>query len=91
MHNLFSMCRANKGEITVCAFGLEVQVDLFPLEFCSFFFLFVMVGSFSFNPKEHLSLLSLFFPLSNTFSNIIVTLFFNLAHVGISHGLVAIP
>ncbi len=59
--NVFGMCRANKGEITACAFGLEVQVDLFPLEFCSFFFLFVMMRSFSFNSKEHLSLLSLFF------------------------------
>jgi len=91
MRDLFGMCRANKGEITACAFGLEVQVYLCPLEFCSFFFLFVMVGSSSFNPKEHLSLLSLFFSLGNTFSNIIVTLFFNLAHVAISHGLVAIP
>jgi ssDNA-specific exonuclease RecJ len=50
-----------------------------------------MVGSSSFNLKEHLSLLSLFFSLGNTFSNIIVALFFNLAHVAIFNGLVAIP
>ncbi len=62
MRKLFGMCRANKGEIIACTFGLEIQVDLFPLEFCSFFFLFVMARSSSFNPKQHLSLLSLFFP-----------------------------